>query len=210
MYFDEISQCRIGNEPRFVAAVPAKASWADNGFIRDFPKVECDGILSTLFNFYVFNTFVPASSSQSVPLFFYGWKKPWSYPERLQRKLKDSSTNQKLYYSAEFYEKIPQALQVAELDKPVNNKEPYERACFYNSKKNQTLSLFAHIRNSFCHGRFASFYANQSYWILMEDVAGSIRGNQELVKLTARLVLRLDTLNSWIDLIQKGPDNADN
>jgi hypothetical protein len=60
------------------------------------------------------------------------------------------------------------------------------------------MSVFAHIRNSFSHGRLNMIdnVIENDYVFVMEDVH---RGN-----VTARIILRKSTLLRWINTIEQG------
>ena len=76
-----------------------------------------------------------------------------------------------------------------------------ERICVVDNKKNQFMSVFYHIRDSFAHGRFYVQDCNGIKVLVMEDVAIS-KGAQKPV--TARMIIRKETLLKWIDLIKGG------
>ena len=76
-----------------------------------------------------------------------------------------------------------------------------ERICVVNNKKNQFMSVFYHIRDSFAHGRFFVQDCNGRKVFVMEDVAPR-EGSLEPV--TARMIIRKETLLNWINLIKGG------
>lgn len=163
---------------------------------------------NVLTRFYIVQTVVDGLSSKGITLSTYGWNNPWSNPEYLNRKLKGVTSNAKLYFSVNAYTGMEGALAKAgltRLDEVI--KQPKECAVFYNSKKNQTLSLLAHIRNSLCHGRFCVLKKKRCIWFIFEDVSTDVaRPNGEKAKkLSARIVLKYTTLTKWQELVRQGP-----
>ena len=75
-----------------------------------------------------------------------------------------------------------------------------------NSKGNTSkfMSLFYHIRNALAHGRFAfKTDSSERFVFIFED--GSVASDGKEFDLTARGVIRLNSLVLAIDTIQKGP-----
>jgi hypothetical protein len=154
-------------------------------------------------DFFVLKTPCENLSARSIPLENYGWKTPWKKPVCLNRRLKDCSTNINLLYSAKDYSSLDEALSKAGLLNDFPKLGTDECACFYNCRKNQFMSVFYHIRNSLAHGRFNLIIDSGSTTYYLEDVVGK----GEDVKLSARMVLKQETLIRWIELIKNGEKN---
>lgn len=188
--------------------VEANPDWVTGGFT----STQYVEKYKELVPFYVLNCIVPGMSSMRISVSSYGWDKPWAKPQYLNKKIKHASSNPSLYWSASKYEAMEEAVRKGGLLHFDPKKNPLlESACFYDSKRNQTLSLFSHIRNSLCHGRFAIFEESQCLWIAMEDVAkkrNSDPGNTK--RLSARILLKYSTLLEWRRIIQEGPGKTPN
>lgn len=155
-----------------------------------------------IIQFFVINTPCKTLSVRCKTLEDYGWHSPWKKPYKLNEQLKAVSSSDKLIYSADTYDKISVELAKCGLDMNFPNIYSAETVCIYNNTGNQFISVFYHIRNSLAHGRYVlSKIENSKDWIFcMEDVQG--QGN--LVKVSARMVLRLSTLTKWIEIIEGG------
>lgn len=136
------------------------------------------------------------------PLSKYGWSAPWQKPYYLNRQLKQLASNYELLFSAASYEKMDEALEKADLlnDFPSNLEE--ERICIYDKEKNQFMSVFYHLRNSFAHGRLNMVDVDNECVFVFEDVAPNSKSDN--LKVSARMVLKKSTLLSWIDIIEHG------
>lgn len=141
-------------------------------------------------------------SAMSKSLVKYGWNAPWRKPQYLQRRLKAASANADLLFSAETIDDMRQALEKAELLEDITANIEVERIAVYNNKKNQFMSVFYHLRDTFAHGRLnmVDIGLEDDYVFIFEDVTK----RKELYKVTARMILRKSTLIRWIDLIEAG------
>lgn len=177
--------------------------WANDGVSWD----KVGQLIAPLLKFYVVETPSPGLSARSIPLIDYGWTQPWKKAQQLNKKIKGASTNPDLYYSAAKLNKMQEVLEKAKLlDYPEPRDDPFEAAAFFDCKKNQTLSLFYHLRNGFAHGRFCIFEFKREYWFAIEDVTSPGKGNPtDNRRVSARIVLKYSTLRKWIKLIQDGP-----
>ena len=63
------------------------------------------------------------------------------------------------------------------------------------NEKNQLLKLFHRIRNIFSHGRFVMRLSGEDRYVIMED--------KDSHNVTARIVIKLDTLTGIVDTIDK-------
>lgn len=59
------------------------------------------------------------------------------------------------------------------------------------------MSVFYHIRNAFAHGRFDFRILNNEKYYIMEDAYKDL-------KVSARMILKKQTLLNWIDIIEGG------
>lgn len=190
-----------------IVYVESNPAWVDSGLTRS----ELAPLIDPLLRFYVVDTPAPGLSSRSVPVAYYGWNAPWRKPQYLNKKIKNASSSASLYWSASTVGKMEQALKGAGLfncrDIELN---PLESAVFYDAKSNQTLSLFYHLRNGLAHGRFCAFIAKDEIWLAIEDVSNKRKKDPEgnVKRLTARILIKNETLHKWIKLIEKGPINC--
>lgn len=191
-----------------VYKVPKKANW-----LLDFPAgFESSENYIRIYNFFVVKSPVHGTSARSTDLTVdYGWSKPWRKPYYLNKQLKELTTDSELLYSASAYtntatntkkvELMDEALRKANLI--VFPETDFERICVYNSKKNQILSIFAHIRNSIAHCRYNVVDVDSERVYCFEDVEPKMDSSGN-VKVSARIVLYESTLIKWIELIEGG------
>lgn len=188
-----------------VVFVDAKPTWVHSGL----PSNEIAKLVSPLLKFFVIESPVEGLSARQVPLMTYGWSAPWKKPEWLNRKLKDAASNKNFYWSCEKYGGMEEVLGRSPLgQKPIDTSSPIEVAVIYDCKKNQTLSLFYHIRNSLAHGRFCAFRHKRDIWFAFEDVQKAKKKKDDpadCARLTARILIKNRTLAKWIKLIKQGP-----
>ena len=188
-------------------SVEPDAKWVNDGIDLENSM----RLLGPLFKFYVLECPVAGLSSKRKSLESYGWTQPWKNPQYLNRKLKDESSNPNLYWSAKRYGDMESQLNASGLGfSGLDMDKLREVAVFYDSKKNQTLSLFAHLRNSIAHGRFTVIKVKREFWFVFEDVKTSQGkgGKSGPSRLTARIVLKNSTLLKWTKLIKAGPKNG--
>lgn len=161
--------------------------------------------LLPLLDFYVFENPNNMLTARSRSVASYGWIDPWKKPTYLNHKVKDVSNNRFLYYSASSLKGMEAALiksGLLDVDVPLEK----EVACFYDVQNNQTLSCLYHLRNSFCHGRFAFFEDGRGdIWVALEDVSSGVKGHHGK-RLSARMLLRFETIEKWKTLIVGGPN----
>ena len=138
--------------------------------------------------FYVFHSPCEGLSAMGKTLSSYGWNTPWSKPFYLNKQLKASASNFEILFSANNF--------------PSNLER--ERICFYNNQKNQFMSVFYHIRNAFAHGRLNIFDVNGDCTFVLEDVNSRMKNSNGDIAVSARMILKKQTLLSWIDIIENG------
>ena len=150
--------------------------------------------MANIFQFFVINTPIKSLSNKSISVEEYGWKTPWK-KGNLKDALKGVSKIPDLLYSANNYKNMEDALIKANLFKNYKNSK-VEKICIYDNKRNQTLSVFYHLRNGLAHGRYSIYGAKNitNSYILLEDYY------QE--RLSARIVLKISTLKNWIRIIK--------
>lgn len=191
MHFDQL-------EVKGYVSVGDKPAW-----ITDLSPTEY-GELMPLIDFLVFenpNSFLTSRSKSSSE---YGWDDPWKSPQHLNRKLKDSSNNPKLYFSSSTLNGMQEALEKAGLLTETSIER--EVACFYDGQKNQTLSCLYHLRNALCHGRFiVETSPHSDAWLICEDRSTQKIEKSSGKKLSARMVLKVSTLEKWKKIITDGP-----
>lgn len=148
-----------------------------------------------IINFYVLHTPCEGISARAVLPEDYGWKE--------NRKLNNAL--KKVFVDGEkvlFVDTIPDlydSLEKVELyDFP--EQVDIERACIHNGKGNQFKSLFSHLRNAFVHGRFnIEMLEDRAIVYVLEDF------NKSKKQITARMILKEQTLLKWIEIIVNGP-----
>lgn len=159
--------------------------------------------LFRIVTFFVFHLPCCDLSAMSRSLLYYNWDSPWRKPQSLRKRLISESTNPHLLFSAEARNDFLQATEKAGLVDFPKNKE-CESIAIVNNKRTQFISVFAHLRDSFAHGRLNMYDigAADDYVFAFEDVAKNKKKNR--YEVTARMILRKSTLLKWIDLIEHG------
>ena len=152
--------------------------------------------------FFVFHSPCENLSSMGKSLYEYGWKTPWKKPFYLNRHLRKTSTNFNLIYSADSYDNLEKALERAKLLDDFPNDLHTERICIYDNKKNQFLSVFYHLRNSFAHCRLNMVDVDGECVFILEDIIENKKNGE--IKVSARMILRKSTLLKWINIIEAG------
>ncbi len=160
-----------------------------------------DDVYRSILDFFVLYSPCEGLSARSRSLTeFYHWNNPWSKPFWLNKQLKQCAENYEILFAASSYAQMEQELNKADLiNFPTNISK--ERICFHNTKGNQFMSVFYHLRNSLAHGRFNITHLNDGENIyVLEDVSG--KGKER--KVSARMVIREKTLVKWMILIKGG------
>lgn len=160
---------------------------------------------SDLFKIVVFFVFHSPCSELSVmgrTLLEYGWKMPWRKPYKLNLQLKEASSNHNLIFSAKSYGDMDKALEKANLKDEFPLNLETERVCVYDNLNNQFMSTFYHIRNAFAHGRLNMMDVNGECVFVLEDIVKNRK--KGICKVSARMILRKNTLLKWIEIIENG------
>lgn len=172
-----------------------KLSWVDDKSADYFD----DENFRKIYNFFVTNTPCEDLSSRAITLQEYGWKTPWRKPFYLNKQLKFACSNlDYLFFPKNRYEFLA-TLEKADLKDAFPKNIDIERICVSASNRSQFMSVFAHIRNAFAHGRFKVVPVNDlpDSVFIFEDIA---KNN----KISARMILRKSTLLKWIPIILGG------
>lgn len=157
-----------------------------------------------ILSFYVIHTPVLSLSAQAKDLHTHGWSRPWNKKYYLNKQLKNTSTNPKLIYAAQTYADMSNALNKADLLENFPNKISTERIAVYNNMKTQFPSIFYHLRNSIAHARFIIRDIEIDGEIVkMYVFQDGIKENGQF-KVSARMVLREQTLIRWAQIIEGG------
>ena len=160
--------------------------------------------LFRIVTFFVFHSPCNDLSAMSRDLrSFYHWDSPWRKPQCLRRRLIKESTSDTLLYSAQSRDDIKQAIDKAGLANFPNDIDR-EAIAIVNNKKNQFISVFAHLRDSFAHGRLNMYDIGEEndFIFAFEDIQKNRKAN--IYEVTSRMILRKSTLMKWIVLIEKG------
>ncbi|MGN0562398.1 MAG: hypothetical protein ACI4K6_06285 [Candidatus Fimenecus sp.] len=159
-----------------------------------------DADLFRIVKFFVFHSPCPNLSARGKSLHEYGWNNPWKNPYWLNKQLCQVSSSQKLVFSSKTVKDIDSVLAEADLLHNFPHNFERERICIYDNKSNQFMSIFYHIRNALAHGRLNMKDIHGSCIFVFEDVKK--RGNELFV--TARMIIKKETLLKWIDIIEQG------
>lgn len=160
--------------------------------------------LSPLFEFYVLHSPVVGQSDKGVSIMDCGWSvNSWKgdLGEKLDSALSDIRGNfylpsryrgaglSKLFYHADLVDGVLSDV-VTERAASRQASDPYAY-----------LRLFRHIRNCLAHGRFivVDSRTDSGLMIIMED--------RDRYSITARMVLRLETLEKWREIVLGGPES---
>lgn len=167
-----------------------------------------DKIIRDTYEFFVIHSPCVELTARGIYLAEYGWHNPWAKPYCLNKQLKSVMDGCGTICSANTLTKMEGEINNANLPElvvdgngnPTNYSDKKEAICIYNSKNNQFMSIWAHLRNALAHGRFTLIIIKRGKYIYAEDV---IQWKYKTV-LTARLCLRMTTLEKWISLISSG------
>ncbi len=200
------------NHPLFNEKIFVKKMWGKMSlFVDKKPNwITCisdaelrDAAIQEIISFYLIHTPVEELSSMSIPLSEYGWLKPWRKPVYLNKQLKAAASTYELLFSADTYDKLGDAINESEEASDFPTSLDIEYIVFYDCKKNQFISVFYHIRNALAHGRFRICNdSDGNRVVVMEDVVKM--SNNSTCKLSARMVIRVNTLLAWISIIKAG------
>ena len=120
--------------------------------------------------------------------------------ETLNKQLRQNASTYELLFSAKGYDEMDIALEKADLKETFPSDFSRERICIYDNQGNQFLSVFYHIRNAFAHCRLNMVDVDGECVLILEDVQPKKNSNR--LKVSARMILRKNTLIKWIDLIE--------
>lgn len=152
--------------------------------------------------FFVFHSPCANLSSMGKTLAEYGWSAPWRKPFYLNKQLQQAASNYKLIYPASNYDAMDEASEKADLKDNFPSDFLRERICIYDNMHNHFLSVFYHLRNAFAHCRLNMVDVNGECVFILEDIVPAKSPAQE--KVSARMILRKQTLLKWIDIIEGG------
>lgn len=176
----------------YVDAIP---TWMIDTSVEEYDK---DFI--KIIDFFQFHSPVPGQSARCKTLAEYGWIDPWKKPYWLNKQLRQMSSNYDLLFTAKSGGEMEENLERADLIDAFPNDLGRERICVADNKNNQFMSVFYHIRDAFAHGRFYITEFENHKTFVMEDVTPGL-GKKPV---SARMIIRKDTLLAWISLIENG------
>lgn len=158
--------------------------------------------LNEIIWFYVIHTICTDLSANGIEITRYGWSKNVWRTEKLKKYLYNICNFKKNvnFYKASCQQDMKNACEVCNLKKDFSRNIDEERVAFVKVKNyNEILSLFYHIRNSLAHGRIAIKENKKKQIIyILED--GKKSNGRFIV--TARMILKEDTLLTWIKIIK--------
>ena len=178
--------------------VDKKAPWLKWIVPEDFYDYD----LFRIVTFFVFHSPCKSLSSMGKSLEEYGWHTPWKKPYHLNKQLKQASTNFNLIFSANSCKNLSLALEKANLADPFPTEIDKERIAIVNNKKNQFISVFYHLRNAFAHCRINMVTVNNECTFILEDIVN--KNDSQKCKLSARMIIKKQTLLNWINIIENG------
>ena len=161
-------------------------------------------LLSPLFEFYVLHSPAEGQSALGIKIEEYGWS-PDAWRDDLQKRLDSILTSEKRRMLA-----LPSRQSKAGLarlfadydlgDGPLANLHVERAVVRPECDSYCYLRLFRHVRNCLAHGRFVVVEG--------EGVSGPIMimEDKDKYSITARMVLRVETLYKWRNIILGGPD----
>lgn len=167
------------------------------------PDILSDKDLVKIFVFFVLHSPCKTLSAMKKTLSEYGWATPWKKPYYLNKQLRQAASNYELLFSVSKYENMETALDKANLKDDFPSDYSYERICFYDSQKNQFMSVFYHIRNAFSHGRIKMVDVEGECVLILEDIASNGKNTNSMI-VSARMIIRKSTLLKWIEIIENG------
>lgn len=166
------------------------------------PEIFNDEELFRIVIFFVFHSPCPALSAMGRTLSDYGWSNPWKKPYYLNKQLIKITSNPSLIVSAKKYNEMEEKLMEAGLKDNFPSDLLKERICVHNCEKNQFMSIFRHLRNSFAHCRLNIADVEGECVLIFEDVRPN--KNADKLEVSARMILKKSTLIKWIDIIESG------
>lgn len=166
------------------------------------PEEFCDKELFRIVIFFVFHSACTNLSSMRKSLSEYGWSNPWKKPYYLNKQLKQVSKSERLIFSVDSYNAMSDGLEKADLNSTFPSNLSCERICIYDCQDNQIMSVFYHIRNAFAHCRLNMVDVEGECVFILEDVQP--KANKDELKVSARMILRKNTLLKWIEIIENG------
>lgn len=152
--------------------------------------------------FFLFHSSCDNLSAMRKSLYEYGWTAPWKKPYYLNKQLRQEASTYELLFSAKGYNEMEEALEKAALLNDFPSDFSRERICFYDNLGNQFLSVFYHIRNALAHCRIKMVDVDGECVFAFEDIQP--KNNKNQVKVSARMIIRKNTLLKWIALIEAG------
>lgn len=185
---------------------PKYPQWLNDTLLnRDYGE----SLYKILLFFVVFSP-CPRFCTQGRTLQFYHWKeKPWSTNRYLKNKLDDDVFTDKksCFCCVEKKSLLMEAFGKTDLGDDFYLHRETERVAFVKVESNGYMSLFHHIRCALAHGRFSILKDAVTNDIVFVMENGTVRGDG--FQVTARMILRENTLLKWIDIITAGPSEAE-
>jgi len=195
----------MNNDKAYVDYYPIWIKEIDDTFINDnFLKI---------FYFYVIKCpFVSGLSFQKCSLSSFGWKdNSWNKYYYLKYYLdKDVFYSRQHFFRAKKdYNIFAQCTKEIGYDTDFYKDLSNERVLIYDCERNKYKSLFIHIRCALAHGRFNIIHikeSNENIYIMENCNPKDKNKDNEKIKLTARMILKENTLLRWIEIIKNGPE----
>lgn len=144
----------------------------------------------TIIDFYLWSCPAPNTAYGSKTFNEYGWKGGHAF-KKLKRQI---TYENKISFATPKRENVLESLKkYGQLDKFTNK----ETIILVNPSTGEIESLFRAIRNAIAHGSFRVSKYQGEYYYFFENRRNNI--------LRARIVLKSQTLCSWIKIVKKGP-----
>lgn len=144
-----------------------------------------------ILEFYLFQCPVDGTSQRGVTFKTHGWYGSTQFAQLKKRMLVAASDIFSSYYFPCTKE------QLKEYYKNVERAGPLDEYCVFLKNQENTIlqSLFSAIRNAFAHGSFRVCSYNKTRVYFLANYNKYLK---------AEIVLREDTLLSWIDIVKSG------
>lgn len=154
---------------------------------RDMDSIIKKQSFQKMLNFYILNAPDKKKNARAKAIYNYGIENEVDFFNELK------NTNIMIHKNNIGEEELKAA---GLLQFPPSDASLIESGCFASPKEKPVTNLLLHIRNSLAHGRFNIAGPEKDPFIIMED----INSNNNC---SARLVIKLKTLNTWANMLEK-------
>lgn len=203
---------------------PLKPGWVNTDLSESFYK---DVDFLKIYAFFVCYAFHPNRSSKGKTMADYHWpKNVWGNSSKVGLKdvllytadlhqcvqtidsVSKAPIKEETFVSCKKLDDMSSTCQKAGVQHDFTRTRDKNRIAVYNSEENIFLSVFDHIRNAIAHGRFTIY---DDGMIAMESgkKVYDREKRKNMFDLRARMLLKKETLLTWIEIIEAGELDAD-